>query len=187
MSSEALGPEVRQRGASPAFPVPSRSKGADLAPLHWHPPQAAGRWEWEQSGIRALDHHHLRLHHRSKESGSPPVHTYLAQCTKLQREGTHTARWSNQHPCSLRGLLGPLEEDPILILIRENDLRPTVSNFILVAHSSNKPLVSQIIESFDEIPETPAEIAADDLLRRAPLYRKARHPNMSQRGGRAWV
>ena len=166
--------------------MPSRSKDSDLTPLHWHPPQAAGRWEWEQSGICIPDHHHFRLHHRSKRSGSPPVRTYLAQCTKLQRKRTHTARWSNQHPCSFRGLLDPLEEDPTLIIIRENDLRYTVSNFILVAHSSNKPLVSQTVESFDKIPETPAEIAADDL-RRAPLYRKGRRPNTSQRGGRAWV
>ena len=100
----------------------------------------------------------------------------LAQCTKLQRKGTHTARWSEQHPCSLQGLLDPSKEDPVFILIRENGLQvPTVSNLILVPRSSNNLLVGQIRQSFDKILETPAEIAADDFLCRAPPYRKAWH------------
>ena len=173
MSSGALGSEARQWGASPrpAFPVPPQSKGSE----------AAGRWEREGSGIRIPDCHHLRLRHRSKGSGSPPVHTYLARCTKLQRKGTHVGGRSEEHPCFLWGLLDPPEEDPILILSRENGLRPMVSDFILVAHSRNKSLVGEIIESFDEIPDTPAEITADDLRRRAPDYRKARRrPNTSR-------
>ena len=83
--------------------------------------------------------------------------------------------------------MDPPEEDPILILIRENGLRPMVSDFILLAHSRNKLLVGEIIESFDEIPETPAEITADNLLRRALLYHKARRFNTNRRGGRTWV
>ena len=73
---KGLGPRFgRGASPSPAFPVPPRSKGSE----------AAGCWEREQSGTRILDRHHLRLQHQSKGSGSPPVHTYLIQCTKLQR------------------------------------------------------------------------------------------------------
>ena len=93
----------------------------------------------------------------------------------------HVGGRSEEHPCFLWGLLDPPEADPILILSRENGLRPMVSDFILVAHSRNKSLVGEIIESFDEIPDTPAEITADDLRRRAPDYRKARRrPNTSR-------